>query len=103
MAIQRDLIEKEEIASALCELERALCLRLGKHGYGRFAGPHECYGVIAEEFTKELTDALHANDRASFRRECIDIAVAAMFSYISMDRSAHRDGEPSKPSGPAEE
>ncbi len=79
------------LGEALGEIGRMVSLRLQEKGDGAYAGPHECYGIIAEEFEKELLDALHANDRQAFRKELLDIAVACaigMASILPGDSSA---------------
>ncbi len=81
----------DALDEALEEIGRMVSLRLQEKGDGAYAGPHECYGIIAEEFEKELLDALHSNDRQAFRKELLDIAVACaigMASVLPEDSSA---------------
>lgn len=43
--------------------------------YGPFASSHEAMGVCSEEWD-ELRAAVHANDLAAQRKECLDLAAA---------------------------
>ena len=81
----RDPVNFEFIDNAMTEIYDKLIFRINQKGGGIYSGPHETYGIIAEEFNKELLDALHANDREQFRKELIDIGVAVIFGMASMD------------------
>lgn len=83
----RPLIPISDINKVLEEVLDMIIMRMEQpgHGAGAFASSHEIYGVIAEEFNKELLDALHANDDIQFRKELIDIAVGAIFGIASLD------------------
>ena len=64
-------------------VENSLEQRIQQHGCYSYAGPHEAFGVIWEEFIKEAGDALHANDHKQFYSEMIDVAVGAIFAIAS--------------------
>jgi len=82
--IQRNQLSNLELSRALREVDHKLDFRLREKGSGTYAGPHECYGIIAEEFNKELLEALHENDPKKFRKELLDIAVACVIGMASM-------------------
>ncbi len=67
----------------LTELRDALDRRLGKHGSGAYAGPHEILGVIDEEYD-ELRDAVRSNVDADTAAELMDIAVGCVFGIASL-------------------
>lgn len=81
----RPQIDIDSLGITLSEVHDKLIYRLNKKGYGVYCSNHETYGIIAEEFNKELLDALHANDDVQFRSELLDVAVGAIFGIISMD------------------
>ncbi len=92
----RDRITAEELYRAISEVDNAVDRRLNEKGWGAFAGPHETFGVIAEEFNKELLDELQANSVVGFRKELIDITVACIIglaSELPEDSSARTEGE----------
>lgn len=66
------------------DLEGRVNLAMLKHGDAPFASPHEAYGVLAEEMA-ELLEAIKSNDVMAIERECIDVAVAAIFACASAD------------------
>ena len=78
----RDRIREEELDRATADVAKWIAKRLQEKGWGAFAGPHETYGIIAEEF-KELLDELQANNPLAFRKELIDIAVACILGMAS--------------------
>lgn len=65
-----------------------LTVKIIEKGSGAFVSTHEIYGVIAEEFEKELLDALHANNRKQFVRELLDVAASAIYGLASFDAGA---------------
>lgn len=79
----RPEITQEEIDFGLDVLKLALSKRLEEKGLGIFVSPHEILGVITEEY-KELIDAVHKNDNV--KGELLDIAVAAIFGYMSANK-----------------
>ncbi len=92
----RDRITVEELERAVTEVSNHVSRRLEEKGWGAFAGPHETFGVIAEEFNKELLDELRANSVVGFRKELIDIAVACIIglaSELPEDNSARTEGD----------
>ncbi len=92
----RDRITVEELLRAIDEVNNAVDRRLNEKGWGAFAGPHETFGVIAEEFNKELLEEVQANSVVGFRKELIDIAVACIIglaSELPEDSSAQTEGD----------
>ncbi len=79
----RDRITEQELDRATSEIGNGVARRLDEKGWGAFAGPHETFGVIAEEFNKELLDALQLNSVVDFRKELIAIAVACIVGLAS--------------------
>ncbi len=79
----RDRITEQELDRATNEIGNNVGRRLDEKGWGAFTGPHETFGVIAEEFNKELLDALQSNSVVDFRKELIDIAVACIIGMAS--------------------
>jgi len=57
--------------------------RIEKHGSGAFSNAHEGLGVIAEEY-HELLEAVRTNDQEQVAREAIDVAVAAIWTVVSL-------------------
>ena len=64
-------------------LSRELDRRLSQHGFGIFVSKHEALGVINEE-VHELHDAVKGNNSDEVAAELLDVAVAALFGYISV-------------------
>jgi hypothetical protein len=48
---------------------------------------HEAYGFVAEE-VMELLHAIHKNDKTETYNELMDVAIAAIWSCISMKQSS---------------
>ena len=79
----RKEVTDAEISIGLKEVGYKLNRRLeekGRHGY---ITSHEVLGIITEEYW-ELVDAVHKNDLTGILKECLDIAVAGLFAYISI-------------------
>ena len=86
----RPEINQDAIVRAIDRIISKTEYRLQEKGRGVYAGPHETYGIIAEEFN-ELLDAMRENEGVAFHKELLDIAVACvigMASYLSDDTSA---------------
>ena len=81
--MKRGELDNRDIEKAIQEISHKVFFRLAEKGRGVFIGPHECYGLLAEEFSKELLDAMHANDPVQFRKELIDIAVVCVVGMAS--------------------
>lgn len=77
-------VSERMIDEVLKELRTQLNRRLEKHGNLSYIGKHEIYGMLAEEFNKELLDDLHANNEEGFVSELFDIAVGCVFGVASM-------------------
>lgn len=83
--IGRPSVCDDAIVSVADRMIDAMYQRINKHGDGAFVGPHEAFGVVHEEYD-ELGEALRANNEEQFKRECMDIAVAALFAIVSLER-----------------
>lgn len=81
--IRRMATTEKEVYNLIDTLKIVAKRRLDKHGYGLAAGPHEIFGIIAEEMD-ELTDEMRSNDHQKFTDELIDVAIAAIFGIVSM-------------------
>lgn len=79
----RGEFQQYKIDAALTAITNKIKYRLDKKGRGEYIGPHETYGIIAEEFNYELLLALHANDSVQFYKELLDIAVACVLGMAS--------------------
>lgn len=79
----RDHLDMGEVCEAANRVLLMCGRRIKEKGPGAYAGPHECFGIIAEEYD-ELRDAMRANDGAQFRKELLDIAVACVIGMASM-------------------
>jgi len=75
-----------EIQVALDALRSTLQRRLDQHGKGKFCSTHEGLGVITEEY-HELVDAVQSNEPSDYKSECLDVAVAAFWAYLSAPSS----------------
>jgi hypothetical protein len=80
----RSTLTDGEIEHSIKMVKDKIEVRLIEKQRGAYIGNHETYGILAEEFNKELLDALRANDNESFYCELIDIAVAAILGMASM-------------------
>ncbi len=80
----RNEISAKEITQAVGLVIQKIDNRLVEKHRGSYIGNHETYGILAEEFNKELLDALQANDNEAFFCELIDIAVGAILGMASM-------------------
>jgi len=67
---------QELLSGPLKDIRNAADRAISKHR--PINGPHECFGVLYEEFNKELADAMHANDDAQFKAELLDIAAVCL-------------------------
>ncbi|KKK76773.1 hypothetical protein LCGC14_2860240 [marine sediment metagenome] len=84
MTEHRVILKDEEIAKSVALVREKIDMRLLQKHRGSYIGNHETYGILAEEFHKELLDALHADDNETFFCELIDIAVGAILGMASM-------------------
>ncbi len=83
MKIARHNIFREDIDKGVCQLHTALLKALDKVGYGAFVSNHEGLGAVTEEY-HELIAAVKSNDNEAAASEFLDIAVSALFGYISI-------------------
>ncbi len=81
---QRTKLTDEDIAKAVELVKVMIDLRLTQKGRGSYIGNHETYGILAEEFNKELLDALCADDDQRFHGELLDIVVGGILGMASM-------------------
>lgn len=70
--------------SAIRSIRDALERRLEEKGYSTYASTHEISGIIEEEYD-EMKECVHDNDQQHLRKELIDIAVAVIWSIVSID------------------
>lgn len=78
----RDKIDMDYLTHCMAKVAEKTHARIREKGDGAYIGPHEAYGIIAEEFD-ELRDAMRANDADDFRDELADIAVACILGLAS--------------------
>ena len=78
----RHRIIPEDVRSAIDVIQDKVDFRLKEKGCGSYIGPHETYGIIAEE-VYELLQALQSNSASMFRKELIDIAVGCVIGIAS--------------------
>lgn len=76
-------VSKEYTAAGLEAVRDLLEFRLKQKGNGSYASTHEIYGMLAEE-VKEVLDELQANNNVEFAKELLDVAVVAIWGYISV-------------------
>lgn len=81
--MDREQVEMEAVENALKVLHENVMKRISKHGMGKFASPHEAYGVLAEEVDESL-DELRLNKREEFVQEMLDVAVTGIWAYVSL-------------------
>lgn len=81
--MDREQVEMEAVENALKVLHENVMKRIRKHGMGKFASPHEAYGVLAEEVDESL-DELRLNKREEFVQEMLDVAVTGIWAYVSL-------------------
>lgn len=79
--LKRVDINMDDVDSAIKGLYTNLQSRFLKHGVGAFSTQHEILGVLMEEM-KELTDAMHSNDKESIEKELLDIICPALLGYV---------------------
>lgn len=92
--VTRPELTQENLRLALSRVENLIDRRLVEKGRGAYSGPHETYGILAEEFNWELMKAMHENDARAFYKELADIAVAAiigMASELPADTAGHSE------------
>ncbi len=72
-----------DIQMAFSAMRKKLEQKIAQYGNVKFHSPHECLGVVTEEHY-ELISAVHRNDPDEFRSECMDVAIAAFWSFLSI-------------------
>jgi hypothetical protein len=87
--VKRNELSVDSLTVAIGKVTDKVEFRLQEKGLGAYAGPHETYGIVAEEFY-ELMDALHLNDTDGFQKELLDIAVACVIGIASSIPAAGR-------------
>ncbi len=78
----RDKLETSQIEDAVLEVRRVVNVRIRQKGDGAYAGPHETFGIVHEEY-RELDDAMRTNSWGNFREELADVAVACIIGMAS--------------------
>ncbi len=81
--IQRTQKTTDDAKKEIALIEAKLKTRLNEKGYGTFVTGHEMLGVIDEEML-ELKMAVIANDPHALEHELTDIAVACIWSLVSL-------------------
>jgi len=79
---RRHQAKMDDIEKGCVDVQQMLMYRLSEKGNGIYVSSHETFGIIKEEFD-ELSDAVKRNDKRDIERELLDIAVGALFGYIS--------------------
>ena len=79
---ERPEFKDEDLEKILDLVKFKVDRRLEEKGRERYAGPHETYGILAEEFD-ELMEAMRDNNAMNFYLEVLDIAVAAVLGMAS--------------------
>jgi len=82
--MERKTIRKEDISKALDAVSEALITKLREKGDHTFSSTHEILGVISEEH-QELINAVTSNDHVEVARECLDLAVAAVYALACIE------------------
>jgi NTP pyrophosphatase (non-canonical NTP hydrolase) len=81
---KRPQTSMDDIEAALQKVQSKLLQRLAEKGWGIYVSSHEILGILDEEFD-ELKDAVRDNDKAAITKECLDIAVGAVFALVSLN------------------
>ena len=83
--VVRKNVTDKDIDKTVEAVKNAIHRRLRKHGFGLAASLHEVLGILVEEMN-EFEDEVKANDTDKAYYELQDIAVAAIFGMISMEK-----------------
>jgi hypothetical protein len=94
---QRVDVTDQEMIDAVRVVTDSLQRRVAEKGRKCYIGPHEIYGTAAEEFNKELLDAMHKNDREGFCSELVDVAVTCLFGLASIRARARVEAQATPP------
>jgi len=86
--MKRPQIKESYIEEAFEQLRKELDERRAKHGDGLFISDHEILGKVAEEYD-ELKDAVRGNDRKHVQAELLDVAIGALFGYMSIEQQTY--------------
>lgn len=78
----RHQITMAELWQGLDDLIRQLILRLNQKGLDIMVSSHEALGIITEEID-ELVGAVRSNCKGKIEDELLDVAVGAIFGYVS--------------------
>jgi ElaB/YqjD/DUF883 family membrane-anchored ribosome-binding protein len=82
----RPEVSVEEIEKGIQKLADKLNYRLASKGRGAYASRHEILGILEEEMV-EVKEAIRDDTQQGyieFQKELLDVAVGAIFAYISM-------------------
>lgn len=77
----------EVISSTMTSIFGATQNQIARKGRLTFTSTHECLGVLEEEM-HELREAVRLNRNGSVQKELHDIAVAALWSLVSIHHGA---------------
>lgn len=75
---------ENDIDKALVKLKAEILRRTAEKGTAAFFDNHHGLGVITEEFW-ELVEAVKSNAHYKVRRESLDVAVAALWMFMTAD------------------
>lgn len=81
--MERSEVDVKTLLGVYEAVTNKMGIRIKEKGQGAFSGPHEIYGVLAEE-VNELLDAIHENDKEQVVNELYDVAVTALFGIASI-------------------
>lgn len=83
----RPVVKHRLVSDGIHAIANKLQYRLSTKGRGAYASRHEILGILEEEFL-EAKEAVRDNSAGGFshyQEELLDIAVGALFGYISMN------------------
>lgn len=80
----RHTIPETFIKESIDRIVKRIEEKTAKHGGHGYESTHEIYGILAEEFNKELLKEVHDNNIEGFENELIDVAVSAIWGLASM-------------------
>jgi hypothetical protein len=78
-------VDDSEIADAFSSVKSKLAMRISQYGRGIFISRHEVMGIVDEEIY-ELHDAVRDGEFSGIRDELVDVAVAAIWGIVSIDK-----------------
>lgn len=88
--MERRNMEFSEIEKGVEDLIKRFNKKLEKKGTNSLVSPHEIIGVVTEEWYEALM-AVHQNDNEELKVELLDIAVACLWGYISLNQKSDNE------------